>query len=286
VEVAAVELAFSTNAYTAVGLPTAVRRIARHGYAGVELLGDVPHAYFPAFDESDERAVRRALDETGLAVSNVNANTATGYYDDAPPSPFFEPSVVTSDADARAWRVAYTKRAVDLAAAVGAPAVCLTTGRALAGNPPERARERLRASLREILDHAADRGVDVGIEFEPELLVESTDEALALVDDVGRETLGINLDVGHAAVCGEDPAAAIRRCGGHITGVHVEDIVGGRGGKHYHRVPGEGDLDFRSMFDALDDVGYDGFVTLELYTYPEDPDGAARAAYERLREYC
>jgi sugar phosphate isomerase/epimerase len=280
------ELAFSTNAYTEYALPEAIRRIDDHGYAGVELLGDEPHAYFPTFGDEEQRAVQDALDETDLAVSNINANTAMGYYDDAPPSAFFDPSVITDDEEDRAWRVEYTRRAIDLAEAVGSPAVCLATGRPLPGNPPESAREYLRESLGEILDYAEARDVDVGIEFEPELLVECTDEVLALIDDVGRDSLGINLDVGHAAVYGEDLTDTIHRSAGHLTGVHLEDIVGGHRGKHYHRVPGEGDIGFATVFDALDDIGYDGFATLELYTYPDEPDRVAEAAYEELAGYC
>ncbi|MFD1562008.1 sugar phosphate isomerase/epimerase family protein [Haloarchaeobius amylolyticus] len=280
-----VDLAFSTNAYTEYDLSEAVRRIADHGYAGVELLGDEPHAYFPGFGDADREALLEALSETGLAVSNVNANTAMGYYDDAPPSAFFEPSVIRADDEAREWRIDYTKRAIDLAETVDAPAVCLATGRPLPGTLPENAHDYLRESLHEILDYAEPRDIDVGIEFEPELLVENTEEVLALIDDIGRESLGVNLDVGHAAVYGEDVAESIRRSAGSITGVHLEDIVGGRRGKHYHRIPGEGDLDFRAIFDALEDVGYDGFVTLELYTYPDEPDRAAREAAAALESY-
>ena len=280
-----VELAFGTNAYTRFSLPEAVRRIAEHGYAGAELLADAPHAFVPSFDDADREALADALEETGLAVSNVNANTAMGYYDDAPPSAFFEPSIITADDDDRARRVEYTKGAIDLAAAVDAPAVCVATGRPLPGNPPERAREYLLDSLHEVLDHAEPAGVDVGIEFEPELLVECTDEVLALIEEVDRDSLGVNLDIGHAAVYGEDPAESVRRCAGHITGIHLEDIVGGRRGKHYHRIPGEGDLDFEAVFEALDDVGYEGFATLELYTYPDEPDRAAREALEALGRY-
>lgn len=277
-----VDLAFSTNAYTRHGLPEAVRRIAGHGYAGVEILADEPHAYLPEFDAGDREALADALAETGLAVANVNANTAMGYYDDPPPSAFFDPSLCTADDDDRRWRVRYTNEAVDLADALGAPAVCVASGRPLPGNPPEQAREYLLESLHEILDHAEPRGVDVGVEFEPELLVENTDEVLALLDDVDRPGLGVNLDVGHAAVYGEDVAESVRRTAGHVTGVHLEDIAGGRRGKHYHRVPGEGDLDFAAIFDALDAVGYEGVVTLELYTYPDEPDRAAERAYEAL----
>jgi sugar phosphate isomerase/epimerase len=279
------KLAFSTNAYTNYSLPEAIRRIAGHGYEGVELLGDTPHAYFPTFTTEDTTAVQDALDETGIAVSNVNANTATGYYDDAPPSAFFEPSVINPDPDLREWRVDYTKRAVDLAEAVDAPAVCLASGRPLPGTLPDEAYDHLLGSLHDILDYAEPRGVDVGIEYEPELLVECTDDVLALLDDVGRDGLGINLDVGHAAVYGEDLRETIERSAGHITGVHLEDIAGGIRGKHYHLIPGEGDLDFEVVFDTLAEVGYDGFVTLELYTYPDAPDDAAERAMRALEGY-
>ncbi len=280
-----VELAFSTNAYTRHSLTTALERVAGHGYAGAELLADRPHAYLPEFAAADREAVLDTLDTTGLAVSNVNANTATGYYSDAPPSAFFEPSLCTADDADREWRIAYTKDAIDLAAAVGSPAVCVASGTALPGNPPARAYDRLLSSLREIAEYAGANGVAVGVEFEPELLVESVDDALALVDDVGHQAFGVNLDLGHAAVTGEDPADAVRRCAGHITGVHLEDIPGGVDGTHYHTVPGEGDIDFGPVFDALDDVGYDGFVTLELYTYPDRPDEVARESLRHLRQF-
>lgn len=280
------QLAFSTNAYTQFELPEAIRRIADHGYDGVELLADTPHAYLTQFDEADRSALVSALDETGLDVSNINANTVTGYYDDAPPSSFFDPTIATADDEERAWRIEYTKDAIDLAETVDAPAVCVATGRPLPGNPPEQAREYLLDSLDEITDYAEAAGVDVGIEFEPELLVECTDEVLDLIDDVGSDALGVNLDIGHAAVYGEDPAESVRKCAGNITGVHLEDIAGGRRGKHYHLIPGEGDLDFESVFEALDDIGYDGFATMELYTYPDAPDRAAEEAHAFLEEYA
>jgi sugar phosphate isomerase/epimerase len=279
------KLAFSTNAYTNYPLPEAIRRIADHGYEGVELLGDAPHAYFPEFSRDDVEAVQRTLADTGIGVSNVNANTAMGYYDDAPPAPFFEPSVINPDPETRQWRVDYTKRAVDLAAAVDAPAVCLAPGRPLPGTGPAVAYDVLLDSLHAILDYAEPREVDVGIEYEPELLIECTDEVLTLIDDVGRESLGINLDVGHAAVYGEDLRETIERSAGHITGVHLEDIAGGINGKHYHLIPGDGDLDFDVVFGALDDIGYDGYVTLELYTYPDSPDTASERSMRALERY-
>jgi len=35
----------------------------------------------------------------------------------------------------------------------------------------------------------------------------------------------------------------------------------------------------------LDNIGYDGFATMELYTYPDAPDRAAAETYRFLEEY-
>ena len=65
-----------------------------------------------------------------------------------------------------------------------------------------------------------------------------------------------------------------------IRHVHLEDIAATR--KHHHLVPGEGVIDFHATLKALKDVGYADWVTIELYTYHEDPDGAAKTARERV----
>ena len=43
------KLAFSTNAFKKYPLEESIRAIANIGYEGVEILGDVPHAYPPIF---------------------------------------------------------------------------------------------------------------------------------------------------------------------------------------------------------------------------------------------
>src|SRR5262249_21841792 len=66
-------LAFSSNAYMNFSFAEAARRIAAIGYRGIEVMADVPHAW-PAFLLPEQKtAIRKALDENGLEISNVNA---------------------------------------------------------------------------------------------------------------------------------------------------------------------------------------------------------------------
>src|SRR5688572_33231778 len=88
-------LAFSTNAYTRHPLIDALRGIKQAGFSGVEILADVPHAYPDAIDANLTTEVKRELDKLQLAVSNVNVNCSFGYWKDAPPEPYFEPSLIS-----------------------------------------------------------------------------------------------------------------------------------------------------------------------------------------------
>ena len=66
-----VKFAFSTNAYLKFSFAEAARRLAKIGYAGVEIMADVPHAWPACLLEEQKQAIRHALAENRLAISNV-----------------------------------------------------------------------------------------------------------------------------------------------------------------------------------------------------------------------
>ncbi len=274
-------LAFSTNAYTAYPVAEAVARIAAAGYGGVELLADVPHLYPCSLTESGLAELTAVLDAWGLAVANINANTAMGYYGRPFWEPLFEPSLANPDETARKWRIEYSKRCLDLAAILGCRNVSLTSGRVVPGSSPDKALELLQGSLETVLAHAERVGVRVGIEYEPGLLVERCEELLQLMEAMASPFLGANLDLGHSHVLGEDPETVIASLSPRIYNIHLEDI---RGRKHYHLIPGQGDMDFPNLMQILKKYAYDGFLTVELYTFPHEPDEAARQAFRYLEK--
>ena len=273
------KLAYASNGFTLVSLPDAIHALSRLGYAGVELLADAPHWAPEDASNGREDDVLAALRETGLAVSNVNVNTAVGLSATPPADGTFEPSLGHSDPAVRARRMDYTRAAMRFAARAGARCVSVASGRVERDVPPEVGREHLAESLRALCVDADALGLRVGIEAEPALLVERTDELLWLFDRVRHPALGANLDLGHVLCAGEDPVRAIERLQGRIWNVHVEDI---RDRKHFHRVPGEGDVDFVSLFRALRSTGYAGFVTVELYTCADRAEAAATRSLEVL----
>ncbi|CAN5432106.1 sugar phosphate isomerase/epimerase [soil metagenome] len=274
-----IKLAFSTNAYTRFPLVDAIRDIAAAGYSGVEILADVPHAYPDAMDAALVKSVRAVLEETGLAVSNINCNCTFGYWKDAPPEPYFEPSLISPNAKHRADRARMILKTLEFAREIGARNISITSGRCLPGMPPDLASKEFARNIRPILDRAESLGIDIGIECEPGLYVEYVAELCEWIDKLGSKRFGANLDVGHSVVIGESISTVVSQLRGRIWNTHVEDLPGR---KHYHMVPGEGTLDWQSLWGAIRETRYDRFATVELYTQTADPHGAARKSFDWL----
>ncbi|MBI5491911.1 MAG: sugar phosphate isomerase/epimerase [Deltaproteobacteria bacterium] len=273
-------LSFSTNAFVNYPVSEAVEKIGAIGYEGVELLADAPHLYTRALKRSDIDELKAAVSRAGVKVCNINANTVRGCYGSEVWDPLFEPSLSNPDPVARAWMAEYVKKCIDLAFEVGSPNISVNSGKIMPDTAPEDALGIFKDSLREVLAHAATKGVRIGVEYEPGLLIESCEELSTLIYEIGSPLLGANLDLGHSHVMGEDPETVARSLSGRVFHIHAGDI---KGRDHFHLIPGLGDMNFRSILKLYDNGSYKGYFTVELYTCPDEPEYAAKEAFNFLK---
>lgn len=286
------EFGFSTNAFRDQPLEAALDAIADAEYDGVEVLLDEPHLYPPDADDRRIEEVRDQLDGRGLEVCNCNAFmlSAAERSDESREADygreteaFHHPSFVELDPDDRRKRVEHTEAALRTASALGSPSVSIPPG----GPVPERvsddeAMEWFVEGLRRVAATAEEVGVDVLVEPEPELLIEDSEGFLELMDRVDSERVGLNFDSGHFFCVGEDPAELVGPLSEHTRHYHLEDIPADR--THEHTQLGEGGMDIGGFLGAVEDAGYDGFVTVELYPYGETAAETAREAMNYLRD--
>lgn len=261
-------LAYSSNAFTRHTLSEALNSIAKLGFEGAEILCDSPHWFPDRVNDTEIARTKAQLRDLGLAISNLNANTVNGHFRPEPPENVFEPSLTHPDTETRRLRIDYIRDTLQIAAGVGANCISITSGRPIPGCTPESATDHFVSSLQGLCRMAEDLGLRIGIEYEPGLIVENAKEVREVVDRVGSPNLGVNLDIGHSYLNGEDPETIVALLAGRIWNVHVEDI---KDGKHFHLPPGDGDLPFGRYFEALARSGYEGFLTVELYSFPEAP---------------
>src|SRR3954452_10019087 len=244
-------LAFSTNAFKKNTLEEAIDAIADVGYAGVELMADVPHGYPPTFDAARRQRVKEQIARRGLTVSNVNAFTHFADGGDT-----YHPTWIEQYPKLRHRRIDHTLGAIELAAELGAATVSLQPGGPLIGTrlPRNDAEKRFADGLNALVDRALKHHITLAVEPEPGLLIERASEYLSFKNCYfgSQPAVRMNCDVGHLFCVGDDPAAVIRAMPNEICHVHLEDI--GKNRVHQHLTPGKGVIDFPIVFSALEEI--------------------------------
>lgn len=274
------KLAFSSNAYLGYSFAEAARRIASLGYQGIEIMADVPHAWPACLLPEQKAGIKAALSDNNLQISNINAFMMNAISD--PRQQYWHPSWIEAP-EYRAIRREHTKRSLHLAAELGAPHITTEPGGPLLpGQSRGDAAQIFYDELMPCLEAAEGLGVGLLIEPEPELMIEKFDQYLEFVERIDSPALGLNFDVGHAYCVGEDPQDWVAKMAPHTRHYHLEDIAPSR--VHQHLIPGQGALNFDATLQAIAATGYDGWLTVELYPYVENPDDAARQAGDFLRQ--
>ena len=98
---------------------------------------------------------------------------------------------------------------------------------------------------------------------------------------IESDFIKLNFDIGHFFCVNEDPADLILKLEQFIEHVHLEDISKDR--VHNHLIPGHGAINFEKIFSNLEKIRYEGFITIELYPYLEQPEKAASEALNHLK---
>ena len=248
--------AYNTNGAANHRLDDALRLIADAGYAGAAITLDHHHCdpFAPDWRAEAER-IGRLLDDLELG-----AIVETGARFLLDPRAKHEPTLISPEPEGRARRVSFLARSIDIAAIWRADAVSFWAGVPRSGVDDDDARRWLSDGLEQVLDHAEAAGITAAFEPEPGMLIETCGEWEALHQTHPR--LRLALDTGHCLVSGDiDPAAALRRYADHLGTVAVEDMARG---VHVHLPFGEGDMDIPSVLTALDEIGFDRLVSVEL----------------------
>ena len=164
-------------------------------------------------------------------------------------------------------------RGIEYARAIGVPKVNCISGTAKPGED----REAMRATLISNLRFAATefRAAGLDLVLEP---INSHDiagffvtrqlEAVEIIDEVGASNLGLQFDIYHTVMMGDDPAAMLRECEPWIRHIQFADAPG-RG------EPGTGRIDFAPLFAQIDDMGYEGWVSAEYRPSKPTPQTVA-----------
>ena len=271
------EFAFSTNAFKKYSLVETINVLSEIGYTGVEILCDVPHAYPKTQSDADISKIRQLLTRLNISISNLNAFTLFAIDDT------YHPSWIEINPSYRKLRIDHTIECIKLAGKLGAKNISTEPGGPIVNN--ELSKDKLlkifEDGINQVLDTAEKENVNILIEPEPDLLIENSEQFDNFIKNFDSESVGLNLDIGHFFCVGEDPSKVIHKLSEYIHHVHLEDISAER--LHNHLILGEGAIDISSALKSLKDIGYDGFITVELYPYQDCPAYAAKQSMKFIK---
>lgn len=120
-------------------------------------------------------------------------------------------------------------------------------------------------------------GVTVAIEplnrFETYFL-NIAEDAVQLCDQIGHPNVGILFDTFHANIEEKDIAEGYRTVARHLK--HVHTCENDRG------IPGTGHVEWAAVFQALRDIGYDGWLTIESFGFALGEISAAASIWRDI----
>jgi sugar phosphate isomerase/epimerase len=106
-------------------------------------------------------------------------------------------------------------------------------------------------------------------------VVNTCAEAMRLAEMVGHPDFVLHLDVKAMSSESTPPTDLIRQYGGLAGHFHANDAN--------LRGPGFGDIDFVPIFQALEEAGYDRWVSVEVFDYTPDPETIAHRSIDYMR---
>jgi sugar phosphate isomerase/epimerase len=260
------DLAADTLAPYSGNLAEAFAKVAKLGYDGVELMVRDPN-------QLDGAAIRRQLDEhqlemVGLCTGHVFGEDGLG--------------LVGPDPDICDQAMSRLKRFVDFAASHFGAGSLVNLGRSRGlGYPadPAHTLRQMANSFQELAEYASPSGIRLVLEpinVHQVNHIHTSQDGLAMVKRVNHPNFGLMLDVYHMNIEDVDIYDSFREAGEHCWFVHFCD--------NNRKWPGSAHLDFEQLVQVLNEIGYDGYVSLEILPWP-DPDTAARSSIEYLRRY-
>jgi len=245
--------------------------IAKCGYAAVEIAPFTLAKYVTEVPESKRRNIRDLAKSTGIKICGIHwvLVQAEGMY------------LTHPEATVRERTSKYFADLVDFCADLGGSVVVVGSPKQrnlMDGVKPEQAWEWATAVFQQPVMHAEARGVTIC--FEPLApsetnFINTALEAVQFTQQLHTPHFKIILDV--KAMCSESKPIPqiIRESWPHFAHFHAND--------RNLKGPGFGDVDFTPIAAVLKDVGYSGYVSVEVFKFEEGAETIASKSIEYLK---
>ena len=247
--------------------------VAETGYDAIEIAPFTLSESVAEIPPDRRAALRRAAQAAGVEIAGLHwlLVSPKGLYINHP-----DPAIRARTRD-------YFRALVDFCGDLGGKIMVLGSPKQRAvheGLTHQQAWDLAKETIGGVLDLAAKRGVTLCLE---PLSTQETDfwttaeEVRRFAAELNHPNCKIILDVKAMSSEAKPIPQIIRESTGWVAHVHANDAN--------RRGPGFGDTDFAPIAAALREIGYDGYVSVEVFDYSPDPQTIARESLRYLRQH-
>ena len=249
-----------------------VEFLAATGYDGIELAPFTFADSVEMISREQRREIAATARDAGLAITGLHwlLVKPTGLH------------LTHPDASVRQKTVDYLRHLIDFCADVGGSTLIFGSPKQRSIAPEisrEAGWEMLRAGFAACGGAAQSRGVTLCLEALPADLtniLNTNAEVIEMVNAVAHPNIQMMIDVKSMGAESIAIPENIRACAGRFRHVHANDAN--------LKGPGFGAVDFHPIFAALREVGYDGFVSVEVFDFAEGPETIARESLRYMKQ--
>lgn len=216
---------------------------------------------------ADARAIAARAKELGLTIPSLSTALHWQY-------PLTDPVHGTKGRE-------IVRRMLELAEAAGAGAILVVPGLVTEEVSYDIAYGRASEALTELSADAKAHNVIIGVENVWNRFLLSPLEFRRFLDEIGSDWVKAYFDCGNVLVSGF-PDQWIRILGSRLARVHVKDFRQSVGNIHGFAPLLEGDVNWPAVRQALRDVNYSGYVSVEVPPPAHFPEAALRRASQAL----
>lgn len=244
------------------------------GYDGLEIAPFTLAQHVTDIDSATRRRIVRKAEETGLDILGIHWVLVgpDGLH------------ITNPDPGVRDRTVQYLRDLVDFCGDVGGKVIIF-------GSPKQRnvldnvtydtAFAFAADCFNRVMDACAERDVTICMEqLSPKEtnFCSTVEQTLELIETVSHPKFQLLLDTKAMELEKEDRATLIRKCAKYLKHYHANDPnLNG---------PGWGDVEFGPIFEALKDIGYDGYVSVEVFKFEPGPEAIATKSLEYMRQFA
>ena len=245
---------YNTIVYSGEDYVTQVKRLNKYGYEGIELVGE------PSWYNFNE--VNKLNDEYNIQVNSICSIFTS------------ERDLIHPDISMRTKAIDYCKEIADMGSEINSTTMIVApspVGKIESLKSEEEEMKYAIESIQQVGEYAQKVGMNISIEpwnrYET-YFINRLEQAEKILDQLELKNAGIHGDTFHMSIEEVDIASAYRNIGSKLNHCHIADSN--------RAAPGTGHTDFKPILQALKDIHYNNYITMELIPPVSDPFACVR----------